>query len=231
MIFEMEPNSFIFKLMIATILCIVIGLERELKRKPLGLKTCLVIGIMSCLLTHVSIIGAEHYSQELSKPMDPLRLAAQIVSGIGFLGAGVILRRNNDMISGLTTAAMIWGAGGIGIASGAGFWLEAIIATVLLLISVEILPFLFKFIGPRALREKELKARIIVHSENQLTAILKELKQNHMKAKKVRVKDLKDSEAKQMDVILLVNEKIYTTDVYYTLKQMEYVDGVDIESL
>lgn len=231
MFVEIEPNSFLFKLAIATFLCIIIGLERELKRKPLGLKTCLVIGIMSCLLTHVSILGAEQYAEAYSKPMDPLRLAAQIVSGIGFLGAGVILRRNNDMISGLTTAAMIWGAGGIGIASGAGFWLEAIVATALLLISVEFLPFLFKFIGPKALRQKELKARIIVHSEEQLTDILKDMKRQDMKARKVRVKDLKDSSAKQMDLLILVNEKTYTTDVYYALKQMKYVEGVDIESM
>jgi putative Mg2+ transporter-C (MgtC) family protein len=228
---EFEPNSFIFKLAIATILCTVIGIERELKRKPLGLKTCLVIGIMSCLLTYVSILGAEQYSASYSKPMDPLRLAAQIVSGIGFLGAGVILRRNNDMISGLTTAAMIWGAGGIGIACGAGFWLEAVVATVLLLISVEFLPFLFRFIGPRALREKELKVKIIVDSEDKLTDILKEMKQQQMKARKIRVKDLRDSTYQQMDVRLLVDDKRYTTDVYYTLKQMDHIIGVELESM
>ncbi|GAE34293.1 MgtC/SapB family protein [Halalkalibacter akibai] len=231
MFIEIEPNSFLFKLTIATFLCIIIGLERELKRKPLGLKTCLVIGIMSCLLTHVSIIAAEHYAIAYTKPMDPLRLAAQIVSGIGFLGAGVILRRNNDMISGLTTAAMIWGAGGIGIACGAGFWIEAIVATVLLLISVEFLPFLFKFIGPKALREKELKVKITVHAGDQLTEILKDMKSQNMKAKKVRVKDLKDTTIRQMDLIILVDEKTYTTDIYYNLKKMDYIESVEIESL
>ncbi|MCL7749394.1 MgtC/SapB family protein [Halalkalibacter alkaliphilus] len=230
MFVAIEPNSFLFNLAIATILCTVIGIERELKRKPLGLKTCLVIGIMSCLLTFVSIAGAENYAAAHSKPMDPLRLAAQIVSGIGFLGAGVILRRNNDMISGLTTAAMIWGAGGIGIACGAGFWIEAIVATVLLLISVEFLPFLFKFIGPKALRQKEIKVKITVSSAEKLTFILKELKENQMKARKVRVKDLGDSDLQQMELLLLVDEKIYTTDIYFALKKMQYVNGVELES-
>ncbi|MDT8860680.1 MgtC/SapB family protein [Alkalihalobacillus sp. MEB130] len=225
-----EPNSFLFNLAIATILCTIIGLERELKRKPLGLKTCLVIGIMSCLLTYVSVAGAEAYATAHSKPMDPLRLAAQIVSGIGFLGAGVILRRNNDMISGLTTAAMIWGAGGIGIACGAGFWLEAVVATVLLLISVEFLPFLIKFIGPKALRQKEVKAKITVNAEEKLTVILKEMKKQQLKARKVRVKDLRDSDLQIMEVLVLVDESIYTTDIYYTLKKMEYVVGVELES-
>ena len=89
--------------------------------------------------------------------MDSLRLAAQIVSGIGFLGAGVILRRGNDTISGLTTAALIWGAAGIGIAVGAGYYVEAIIGVALLIISVEIIPFFFGLIGPKQLRQRKLR--------------------------------------------------------------------------
>lgn len=81
--------------------------------------------------------------------MDPLRLAAQIVSGIGFLGAGVILRKGNDSITGLTTAAMIWGAAGIGIAVGAGFYIEAFATVVIVVIGIELIaPFLLK-IGPK----------------------------------------------------------------------------------
>ncbi len=111
------------KLVIAATLSLVIGIERELKKKPVGLKTSLVIATFSCLLTIISIETA--YStpparEDINITMDPLRLAAQIVSGIGFLGAGVILRRGNDSITGLTTAAMIWGAAGIGIAVGGG---------------------------------------------------------------------------------------------------------------
>jgi putative Mg2+ transporter-C (MgtC) family protein len=226
-----QPNTFIFNLGVATILSIIIGLERQLKKKPLGLKTCLVIGIVSCLLTTVSIEASEKFAEQYVRPMDPLRLAAQIVSGIGFLGAGVILRRNNDMISGLTTAAMVWGAGGIGIACGAGFWFEAIIATLLLIVSVELIPFIFKFIGPKSLRERELKVKIIVDEEEKLTDILKELKFKKMKARKVRVKDIQNGELQQLELILLVNENLYVTDVYYTLKQIDHVINVEMESL
>src|SRR3954468_6343790 len=131
------------KLGISAVLGLIIGLERELKRKPVGLKTSLVISIVSCLLTIVSIQSAYTFpnADHVRITMDPLRLAAQIVSGIGFLGAGVILRRGNDSISGLTTAAMIWGAAGIGIAVGAGFFIEALAGVVLLIISVELVPF------------------------------------------------------------------------------------------
>ena len=137
----------LLKLGMSALLGLVIGLERELKRKPLGLKTSLVISIISCLLTIVSIEAAYLFpgSDEVRIQMDPLRLAAQIVSGIGFLGAGVILRRGNDHISGLTTAAMIWGAAGIGIAVGAGFFVEAIAGVVLIIISRcrMVIPFAF----------------------------------------------------------------------------------------
>ena len=226
-----QPNTFIFNIGMAAILSTIIGLERQLKKKPLGLKTCLVIGIVSCLLTTVSIESSEKFAEAYIRPMDPLRLAAQIVSGIGFLGAGVILRRNNDMISGLTTAAMVWGAGGIGISCGAGFWFEATIATVLILVSVEIIPFIFKFIGPKTLRERELKVKITVDDEEKMTDILKELKQKDMKAKKVRVKDIKQGDLQQLDLILVVNEKLYITEVYYTLKQINHVINVEMESL
>jgi putative Mg2+ transporter-C (MgtC) family protein len=216
---------------VATILSIIIGLERELKKKPLGLKTCLVIGIVSCLLTSVSIEASEKFAEAYIKPMDPLRLSAQIVSGIGFLGAGVILRRNNDMISGLTTAALVWGAGGIGIACGAGFWFEASIATILLFVSVEIIPFIIKFIGPKSLREKELKVKIIVNAGDKMTDILKDLKKNKMKARKIKVKDIEQGELQQLELVLLVNEKLYLTDLYYTLKQIDHVIKVEMESL
>jgi putative Mg2+ transporter-C (MgtC) family protein len=226
-----QPNSFIFNLGVATILSIIIGLERELKKKPLGLKTCLVIGIVSCLLTSVSIEASEKFAEAYIKPMDPLRLSAQIVSGIGFLGAGVILRRNNDMISGLTTAALVWGAGGIGIACGAGFWFEASVATILLFVSVEIIPFIIKFIGPKSLREKELKVKIIVNAGDKMTDILKDLKKNKMKARKIKVRDIEQGELQQLELVLLVNEKLYLTDLYYTLKQIDHVILVEMESL
>src|SRR3954454_14945207 len=88
----------LLKLGISAFLGLIIGLEREIKRKPVGLKTSLVISIISCMLTIVSIESAFKFSgsDELHITMDPLRLAAQIVSGIGFIGAGVILHRDNS---------------------------------------------------------------------------------------------------------------------------------------
>lgn len=141
-IFTYFDYEMLLRLLVAAILGLLMGIERELKRKSLGLKTILVISIVSCLLTIVSIQSAYIFPRTsfLEIRMDPLRLAAQIVSGVGFLGAGVILRRADDTVSGLTTAAIVWGAAGIGIATGAGFYIEAITGVALLLFSIELIP-------------------------------------------------------------------------------------------
>src|SRR6476620_11126804 len=182
----------LMKLGISAVFGMIIGLERELKRKPVGLKTSLVISIVSCLLTIVSIESAYKFphDDQINITMDPLRLAAQIVSGIVFLGAGVILRRGNDSISGLTTAALIWGAAGIGIAVGAGFYLEACAGIALLIISVEFIPFLMKFIGPKQLREKEISLQLFIRDKEQIDKTILFLLAKKYIIRRIRIKDL-----------------------------------------
>ncbi len=130
----------LIKISVALLLSLIIGVEREIRKKPIGLKTSAVIATFSCLLTIVSIESAYLVParNDINVTMDPLRLAAQVVSGIGFLGAGAILRKGNDTITGLTTAAMIWGAASIGIAVGAGFYVEAAFAVVSVMFVVEV---------------------------------------------------------------------------------------------
>jgi putative Mg2+ transporter-C (MgtC) family protein len=222
----------LLKLGISAILGLVIGLERELKRKPVGLKTSLVISIVSCLLTIVSIESAYSFphNDNVNITMDPLRLAAQIVSGIGFLGAGVILRRENDSISGLTTAAMIWGAAGIGIAVGAGFFTEAIAGVGLLIISVELIPFLMNLIGPKRLREKEISLQLNVTDKNNIAEIIILMKEENFSIKRVRIKDIaKDEHLVQF--VITVDSKLKTTDVYYTISKYHGIKSVEIESM
>ncbi|MDN4073246.1 MgtC/SapB family protein [Fictibacillus terranigra] len=224
-------SMILVKLGISAFLGLVIGLERELKRKPVGLKTCLVISISSCLLTIVSIESAKSFSDLTGRTMmDPMRLAAQVVSGIGFLGAGVILRRSNDVISGLTTAAMIWGASGLGIASGAGFYMEAAAGALMILISVELIPLVMKWMGPKTLREKEARVRIIVPDGWNMTEMVKEIRKKGLKILNVRVKDL-DNGTSKMELTLSIYEKRYTTDIYYDIKEIKGVQNVEIETL
>ncbi|KIL44082.1 hypothetical protein KR50_31400 [Jeotgalibacillus campisalis] len=228
--FEIDQIVFI-KLGLTALLGLVIGLERELKRKPVGLKTSLVISIVSCLLTIVSIESAYSFpgDDSVNITMDPLRLAAQIVSGIGFLGAGVILHRGNDTISGLTTAAIIWGAAGIGIAVGAGFFVEAILGVILLIISVEILPLILTWIGPMRLKEKEMYIKIIVHHASYVGPVVKKLEQDGIKIDKIRLKDIKE-EQHMIQLNTSVYQRRLETDVYSFVSNLPGVAGVEIES-
>ncbi|SFB14577.1 MULTISPECIES: MgtC/SapB family protein [unclassified Bacillus (in: firmicutes)] len=225
-------TDILLKLGISAILGLVIGLERELKRKPVGLKTSLVISIVSCLLTIVSIQSAYTFPHDydINITMDPLRLAAQIVSGIGFLGAGVILRRGNDSISGLTTAAMIWGAAGIGIAVGAGFYLEAIAGVTLLIISVEFIPFAMGLIGPKQLREKVIMLQVQITDKESIAHMISYIRENKISIKNIRIKDLKGGDH-LVQLKVTVDIKRHITDVYYTISKFENIHSVEIEGL
>jgi putative Mg2+ transporter-C (MgtC) family protein len=112
-----------------------VGIERELRHQPAGLRTHIIISLGSCLLMLLSIWLPD--SLGLSGA-DPARIAAQVVSGIGFLGAGAILRFGVD-VKGLTTAASIWTCSAIGMALGAGFYLPAALCLVFVLIALSVL--------------------------------------------------------------------------------------------
>ena len=181
----MYPEVLI-KITLALVLSLVIGVEREIKKKPIGLKTSAVIATFSCLLTVVSIEAAYLVParNDINVTMDPLRLAAQIVSGIGFLGAGAILRRDNNNITGLTTAAMIWGAASIGIAVGAGFYIEATFAVLVVMFVIEVIaPTLGKF-GPKRLRTKEVSFIVVLSNKSKIEDLLAYLKAENMDNRK-----------------------------------------------
>lgn len=226
----------IIKLVIAATLSLIIGIERELKKKPVGLKTSLVIATFSCLLTIISIEAA--YStpprDDINITMDPLRLAAQIVSGIGFLGAGVILRKGNDSITGLTTAAMIWGAAGIGIAVGAGFYIEAFFTVVIVVVGIELIaPFLSK-VGPKRLRMKELVLKALLNDEENIKNLLTFMKENEMYIDNIRIKDVPvstDQSLFEIDIRFSTLFNMDTISIYHTLHTLPYVQKIELESL
>lgn len=113
------------RLVVATVLGAAIGWERERKNHPAGLRTHMLVCLGACLVMVVSTEMAFMYA---GFPTDPTRIAAQVVSGIGFLGAGTILREGLT-IRGLTTAASLWLAAALGLAAGAGMYLVAVLTT------------------------------------------------------------------------------------------------------
>lgn len=120
----------------------IIGVERELRQKSAGARTHILVGMGSALFTLVSAYGFEHVLGD-DIVLDPSRIAAQIVTGIGFLGAGVIFVRRN-IVSGLTTAASVWVTASVGMACGAGMPLIAAITVGLYIFSVTLLTALIQ---------------------------------------------------------------------------------------
>jgi putative Mg2+ transporter-C (MgtC) family protein len=124
------------RLLIAAVLGGAIGFEREVHNHPAGMRTHLLVSLGSAVFTELSIYGFESVSAPgVSPVVDPSRIAAQIVSGVGFLGAGAILKYGTS-IRGLTTAASLWTMAAIGMAAGAGAWLIAVVATLIVIVSL-----------------------------------------------------------------------------------------------
>lgn len=138
------PSTFdiILRLIVAVVLSSIVGLEREYYRKPAGLRTMALVGLGSALFTIASFRVKELFPAAL---VDPTRIAAQIVTGIGFIGAGAIIRAQASIV-GLTTAAMIFAVAAIGMAAGFGLYTEAIAATVITLASIYGLSYLVMII-------------------------------------------------------------------------------------
>lgn len=125
-----ESSGVEAQLLVATfILCSLVGLERQMRQKSAGYRTHVLVGLGSCAFTLVSAYG---FSAVLADEvnLDPSRIAAQIVSGIGFLGAGVIFK-GHSVVRGLTTAATVWVAAAIGMACGAGMLSLGLVLTAL----------------------------------------------------------------------------------------------------
>ncbi len=121
------------RLAMATILGSLVGLERERLDRAAGLRTHALVCVASALMMIVSTYGFPLPPEGVEGVFDPGRIAAQVVSGIGFLGAGVIIFRDNT-VRGLTTAATLWAVAGVGLAAGGGLYVVAVIATAFMLL-------------------------------------------------------------------------------------------------
>jgi len=129
----LSVKQIIFRLSLSIILSSLIGIERESIKRPAGFRTHVLVCVSSTLVMLTSIYIFNIYKYETT--IQPDRLGAQIISGIGFLGAGTIIRQGNS-VKGLTTAAGLWAVACIGIAIGTGFYLGAIITTFLVLFTL-----------------------------------------------------------------------------------------------
>ena len=137
----------VLRLLLAVLLSGLVGLEREAKGRAAGFRTHILVCVGSCLVMLTGVYLTERYRG--MGGVDPTRLAAQVVSGIGFLGAGTIIQFR-DSVRGLTTAASVWAAAGVGLAVGCGFYIGAVATTGLVLMVLLVLHGLESKVGGKS---------------------------------------------------------------------------------
>jgi len=152
----MDELDVMWRLGLALVLSSAIGLERELGQKSAGLRTYSLVGVGSAVFMLVSTYGFRDVLGQSHTALDPSRVAAQIVSGIGFIGGGIIFVRR-DTVRGLTTAAGVWVTAGVGMACGGNLPLIAIATTVIYLVVAYLFPYLVQRLPRSRFAPSELR--------------------------------------------------------------------------
>lgn len=213
----LKNSDILIRLILAAFIGGLIGIEREASNRPAGFRTHILVSVGSTLMMLVSINGATNGG-------DSTRIAAQVVSGIGFLGAGTILR-NGNTIKGLTTAASLWVCAGIGLAIGQGFYFAGIITTLIAFLSL-------MYLG-------KLEKTILSDVYNQLTIVGRErngligdigtiLGRNNITIKNIDIREIKKLESG--DNIIEINLSIKRpvgSDDYEFIQMLSLIEGID----
>lgn len=210
----------LLKIFLAAILGGLIGLEREIAQKEAGLRTNILIAIGSVLLTILSIKLAESFSLA-----DPSRIASQIVTGIGFLGAGAIIQAR-FAVHGLTTAATIWSVAAIGMTVGIGYYFIAFTVTLFILIILTSFRAIIRMI------EKQKKSYAYIIKTGDRAAILAEIKEI-MTESGIRYVNVNLSKIKQgyLIEIVLTTSDIKNREFVEKVIQLKGVKEINSESL
>lgn len=203
----------LFRVALAVILGFVLGLERELYKRPAGLRTHILVCIASCLIMMVSVYGFQEG--------DPARLAAQVVSGVGFLGAGAIMREDKgNGIKGITTAATIWMSAMIGLSCGNGFYFGAIIVTFSALIILTILRnFETKIAASSKYKSKIFM--IIKEKENMMANVREYLKEMNLQVSDIGTKIISFDGESALKVSVTFERDSNIHDLYEFINKIE----------
>jgi putative Mg2+ transporter-C (MgtC) family protein len=190
----------LLRLALAAVLGGMIGVERELREREAGLRTHMLVALGSALFTIVSAYGFHDFlaSGQAVVRADPTRIAAQIVTGIGFLGAGAIIRQGLS-IRGLTTAATLWVVAAIGLAAGAGYYSGAVMTTALVLVSL----WPLRIVAYRTLgRFRPESARLLVelHAGTSPGGVIDEVERSGVRIETIEVSQEGDRRRLELDV-------------------------------
>lgn len=175
---EVTPQAIVLRLLAAIIIGGVIGLERGMKNRPAGLRTYMLVCVGACL-----IMLTNQYIYQVTGTGDPMRLGAQVVSGIGFLGGGTIVVTKHNQIKGLTTAAGLWAAAGVGLALGVGFYEGAIVAAVGIYVILTVLQRMDARVHRRT---KMLEIYVELDNKVPLGSVIREVRQMDLEIRDIQ---------------------------------------------
>ena len=216
------------KLVLSCVLGGIIGYERQSRRKSAGLRTNVLVCLGSCLIMVMSI--GLYQDVEGKTNADPARLAAQVVSGIGFLGAGAIMKEGLS-VTGLTTAACLWVVAGVGLAVGAGFYTGALISTGLVFVTLGRLSRLDDWVD----HEKNLSLNIhTVDRPGQLMRISRCLEDLQLRVRGVKVNAADDEmeeggeRSMYIDLEIFNKQSIKSIIIVDAVRQIDGVIRVDV---
>ncbi len=216
------------RLVLSCVLGGIIGYERQSRRKSAGLRTNVLVCLGSCLIMVMSI--GLYQDVEGKTNADPARLAAQVVSGIGFLGAGAIMKEGLS-VTGLTTAACLWVVAGVGLAVGAGFYTGALISTGLVFVTLGSLSRLDDWVD----HEKNLSLNIhTVDRPGQLMRISRCLEDLQLRVRGVKVNAADDEmeeggeRSMYIDLEIFNKQSIKSIIIVDAVRQIDGVIRVDV---
>lgn len=230
--------DFLIRLFIALVLGFALGLERELTNKYAGLRTHILVCLGACVFTLLSIYGFPTFANgdnviidQATGVRDTARIAAQIVTGIGFIGAGTVLR-NGPMVFGLTTAATLWIAASIGMACGAGMYDIAVISTILSVVVLTLIRVFERQILPVSAKlVKRFKISIYCNCDD-AKKIYEYLVSKVDEMKDFTVKKLIENpqKSKITTSFELLNKKMID-EIYFELTNMTNADSLSLQEL
>ena len=196
---DITHQAVIIRIVTAIIIGGMLGLERGMKNRPAGLRTYMLVSVGSCL-----IMMTNQYIYQYTGSGDPMRLGAQVVSGIGFLGAGTIVVTRHNQIKGLTTAAGLWASAGVGLALGIGFYEGAITAGVSIYAILTILQKLEDRVHKKI---KVLELYVELQNSIAVSTFLQQLRELDLKLESVQFEPDAGFEAESRAVLLTVKAK------------------------
>jgi putative Mg2+ transporter-C (MgtC) family protein len=212
------------RLLAAAALGGLIGFEREFNEQPAGFRTHILVTLGAALFTMAGAYGIAEFVDAGVVRFDPTRVAAQVVTGIGFLGAGAILRQGIN-IRGLTTAASIWVTASIGVAVALGFWAPALITTALALISLLLLRPIQRVIL-RSLRQSVIKVVVDLESGGRVAEVNEVLERGGVNVRRMRTVGL-PSQQRQISLDVEISHDVQMEDVAQELRSIAGVSAVD----